>query len=294
MVSQPQEVNFTGAGVRIAAHRWDPAPDGPRHGVALLLHGGGQTRHSWQRTGQRLAEHGWVAVAPDCRGHGDTDWSPDGDYSLHLMVDDLRAVTTAMGERPVLVGASMGGITALLAQGADPLFARALVLVDVTPTMEPDGTEEIARFMLSGMDGFASLEEAAEAVVAYNPHRQRPPHPDGLRKNLRHRDGRWYWHWDPRFLTSHGLDDDRHEMLTETLAQTARAAARSVDIPTLLVRGAQSRVVSPEGARELRELIPSAQRYDVSDAGHMVAGDDNDVFCAGVLDFLRTDVLREN
>jgi len=95
------------------------------------------------------------------------------------MVADLRAVVATLDERPVLVGASIYGTTALLAQGADPDLARALVLVDVTPTIEPEGTAEITRFVRSDADRFSSMEEAAEAVATYNPHRRQPPGPKG-------------------------------------------------------------------------------------------------------------------
>jgi pimeloyl-ACP methyl ester carboxylesterase len=223
----------------------------------------------------------------DARGHGESDWHRGGDYSLDAMVADLRAVVATLDERPVLVGASLGGMTALLAQGADPYLARALVLVDVTPTTEPEGTAEIMRFMRSGAGGFSSLGEAAEAVMAYNPHHSRPPRPDGLRKNLRHRDGRWYWHWDPRLLDSRQTDP----RILADYARRAREAARRLRIPTLLVRGRESRVVSAAGARELIPLVPAARHVDVAGAGHMVAGDDNDVFGEHLLGFLRDPVL---
>jgi len=187
------------------------------------------------------------------------------------------------------------------------------VLVDVTPRIEPEGAAEIADFMRSGESGFASLDEVADAVVAYNPHRERPPRPEGLRKNLRKIEGRWYWHWDPRFLserhwrgndgggTGGGAaggdadasgDPDAAEM--RDLTARAEAAARAVTVPTLLFRGAHSKIVSESSAGELQRLIPTAQRLDVSGAGHMVAGDDNDVFSGGLLDWLERGVLLAN
>lgn len=283
---RPRRLTLAGDGVRLAADRWDQ-PTRARHGTVLLLHGGGQTRHSWRRTGRRLADDGWTVFSIDARGHGESDWHPGGDYSLDAMVADLRAVVAALDERPVLIGASLGGMTALLAQGTDPCLARALVLVDVTPTLEPEGTAEITRFMRSGAGGFSSLEEAAEAVAAYNPHRGGPPRPEGLRKNLRCRDGRWYWHWDPRLLDSKHTDS----RILAANARRAREAARRLRIPTLLVRGRESRVVSAAGARELVSLVPTARHVDVAGAGHMVAGDDNDVFGQHLLGFLRGPVL---
>lgn len=199
------QCEFRGAGVTLAADRWDPpqADDGAgvdRKGVVLLLHGGGQTRHSWRNTGRNLAADGWSAVAVDARGHGDSQWAPDGDYGIDALVADLTALIGALGEKPVLVGASMGGMTSLIGQGENPALARGLVLVDIAPRFETAGTAEIMAFMRSGLEGFASLDDAGAAVAAYTPNRVRTPNPDGLRKNLRLREGRWYWHWDPAFL----------------------------------------------------------------------------------------------
>ena len=272
-------VEFPGPdGTWLAADRWDAGPQAV--GTVLLLHGGGQTRHSWAATGARLAAHGWTAIALDARGHGDSDWSPTGQYSMDVFVQDLWSVIDTLDAPPVLVGASLGGSTALLATGERPGSAAGLVLVDIAPRMNPEGRARVVAFMAGAPDGFGSLDEVADAVAAYNPHRPRPRSTDGLRKNVRQRDnGRWYWHWDPRFLQ---IGDEATRD-----AQTPRlyAAARNVAVPTLMVRGRGSDVVSAEGAAELRELIPGVRLTEVA-AGHMVAGDDNDVFTAQLLDFL--------
>ena len=276
-------MTFQGRGVRIAAERWDAAP--PARGTLLLLHGGGQTRHSWDKSAARFTAAGWTTYTIDARGHGDSDWAPDGDYEMDALVADLRAIVAQLATPVVLVGASMGGMTAMVAEGEENGLARALVLVDIAPRMEPAGIKRIRDFMRSNFGGFASLEQVAEAIHEYTPNRKRTTNLEGLKKNVRlHEDGRWYWHWDPKFMAS-GDEPDRH-------VATARleAAARGVHIPTLLVRGTQSDVVSAEGARQLRELIPGA-RLEEAHAGHMVAGDDNDVFAQQVLGFLE-DALR--
>lgn len=275
--------SLPGQGVTLRADVWLPEQTGTR-GSVLLLHGGGQTRHSWQRTGRRLAEHGWSAYAVDARGHGESQWADDGDYSIAAHARDVVDVAESLSEPLVLVGASLGGMASLIAQATNPGLARALVLVDITPRAEPEGLARIHSFMQRGLDGFDSLEDALHAVAAYNPHRRRPPRIEGLRKNLRQRDGRWYWHWDPRILTH------RENSPEQAAAREghARKAARRIDVPTLLIRGAQSDVVSDAGVRELLELIPGSTHLDVSGAGHMVGGDDNDVLSEGLLDFLDT------
>lgn len=255
--------------------------------VALLLHGGGQTRHAWRGTERRLADHGITAIAYDQRGHGDSDWSASADYRFEHYAQDLVAaadqIHARFGRRPILIGASLGGIAGLLAEGeATRPVLSALVLVDVTPRMDPSGVAKVIGFMGDRVrEGFATIEEAADAVAAYLPNRKRPTSLEGLKKNLRlHPDGRWRWHWDPRFLEA----PRRDEHVTDRLI----AAARGVTVPTLLVRGARSELVGEEHAREFLELVPHAAFADVSEAGHMVAGDRNDVFADAVLGFLAT------
>lgn len=272
-------VVFDGAAGRIVGETW-PAT-GAHVGSALLLHGGGQTRHSWYRTAAALADSGWASIALDARGHGDSDWAPDGDYGIDGLVADLRAVIGALSEPPVLIGASMGGMTSLVAEGEHGGLARALVLVDIVPRSEPEGVARIMAFMSANPDGFGSLEEVAEAVRAYNPHRRRSPTPEGLRKNVRKRaNGRWYWHWDPAFLL---IDNEPRRA---TSHERACAAAEGIRVPSLLVRGDQSDIVSDEGVAEFRALIRGSSHVDVSATGHMVAGDDNDAFTSAVLAFL--------
>lgn len=257
----------------------------------VFFHGGGQTRHSWDGTAANLAARGWRAYTVDLRGHGDSDWASDGDYTMEAFAGDARAVAEAVGGPPALVGASLGGLASLAALGrsagsADGRTATALVLVDVAPRMEEQGRERIAQFMLEHMEeGFASLGEVADAIQSYNPHRPRPSDLSGLRKNLRHRDGRWYWHWDPQFVTGRlGSPDETRSSLVDTAE--LEEAARRLDVPLLLVRGLVSDLLSEEGARELLELVPHAEMANVSGTGHMVAGDRNDVFNDAVVDFL--------
>ena len=269
---------YEGAGVQLVGTRWAVAA--PR-GVVVLLHGGGQTRHSWARTAQRLAAEGWTAVTVDARGHGDSEWHPTQDYTLDGFVGDLLALVPTLEHAPVLVGASLGGITALVAAGEHPGLAQGLVLVDVVVQLEPDGVDRIVAFMAGHLDGFSSLEEVADAITAYNPIRRRPRSLEGLKKNVRLRpDGRWYWHWDPAFIRI--TDEPQRRVDPDRL----RAAASHLSIPTLLVRGVQSDVVSDAGMADMMRLIQHAESVEIPAAGHMVAGDDNDVFATRLETFL--------
>ena len=256
--------------------------------AVVFLHGGGQTRHAWGGTAAALAADGRYALSLDLRGHGESDWaSGDACYRLERFAADLRAVLDALGGAPALVGASLGGLTALLAEGEAPTpRAGAAVLVDIAPRIEPAGATRITDFMLSRPDGYASLDEVADAIARYTRERSRPRDLESLRKNLREgHDGRFYWHWDPRFMGADGPAEiaDRERLF---------AAARRLAVPTLLVRGRESDILSEHGVREFLSHLPRAEFVDVGGAGHMVAGDRNDLFTDAVVEFLSRDVGR--
>ena len=255
----------------------------PAAPAVIFMHGGGQTRHSWRGAMRELLAEGYQVISLDTRGHGDSDWSPEGDYGLESLAADLKAVIATLPVPPALVGASLGGATGLFAVGnSTEKIASALVLVDIVPRPDPAGSERIRNFMRSRPDGFATLEEAADAVAAYNPHRPRPKDTTGLMKNLRLRsDGRLHWHWDPRIVqTPTRLEPPQ-------FVGPLLDAARRVRTPTLLVRGLMSDVVSEAGVVELAQALPGLEVCDVAEAGHMVAGDRNDAFNRGVSTFLR-------
>ncbi|MEU1370856.1 alpha/beta hydrolase [Streptomyces sp. NPDC005803] len=280
-------------GVELAADAYGSRADPP----VVLLHGGGQTRHSWRSTARDLSESGWYTLSVDLRGHGESGWSPDGRYGLDRFGNDVVRIAEFLGRAPVLVGASLGGNSSLAALGHHPELALGLVLVDVSPFLQPKGTDRIGSFMRSGLEGFASLEEAADAVSTYLPHRPRPRNVEGLRKNLREKDGRFYWHWDPAFLRGPADQAVQRDRLTDP-AQLG-GAAMSLRVPTLLVRGGESDVLSVADSKRFLELVPHAEFAAVKGAHHMVAGDDNAVFDRVLGDFLerrvrsRLDLFRQ-
>ncbi|MGW5974776.1 alpha/beta fold hydrolase [Streptomyces sp. NPDC055186] len=271
-----------GTAGRIVADVREPAAPGTGRGTVVLLHGGGQTRHSWSRAAETLAGDGWTAVTYDARGHGDSDWAGDGDYSIARYADDLERVLDQVGGgRPAcLAGASLGGMTALMAEARRPGLTERLVLVDITPRPHPDGVARIRKFMTAHLDGFESLEEVAEAVAAYNPGRRRA-NPEGLHRNVRRgADGRWRWHWDPAILKR---GDGPNPLV---LPEDAVAAAKSVTVPTLLVAGGASDVVREDEVGEFLTVMPTARAVTLDGAGHMVVGDRNDAFVEAIGAFL--------
>lgn len=279
---------IAGAGVRLAVDLWGEASDAP----VVFLHGAGQSRRAWDEAAATVAAAGWHAVTVDHRGHGDSEWPVEADYDFEHFAGDLDAVVGSFEQRPVVVGASLGGLAALVAQGrsTEQLY-RGLVLVDVTPRMELAGVKRIMGFMSAHPDGFGSLEEAS-AVIAQYTGRPQPSSTDGLRQVLRARpDGRWGWHWDVRFLdrkTSAALTPAEATERYEEMRRGLLDAARRVEVPTLVVRGVQSDLVTPEAVEELLEAVPQATFVDVAGAGHMVAGDQNDHFVEAVVNFLNT------
>lgn len=247
--------------------------------TVVLLHGMGQTRHAWEPTAIVLAEQGFSVCTVDLRGHGDSDWArPPAGYTLDELVADLEGVLDTVGRPAAVVGSSIGGIVGLLAQARLP-SCWALVLVDITPRVEPEGSERIRSFMQGSLDGFDSLDEAAAAIAAYQGRQRRPGSTSGLTRVLRRDDeGRYRWHWDPRIV--------EHPPIESVAPGAIDRAARSLRIPVLVVRGARSDVVSAAGVEEFRALAPHAVFKDVAGAGHTVAGDRNDAFSAEVLAFL--------
>jgi pimeloyl-ACP methyl ester carboxylesterase len=283
MAISSESVTFQDFGVVIVGERW-AAPNS--RGEVLLLHGGGQTRHAWGAGAARIAAAGWTCTTVDLRGHGDSGWAPDGAYDIGAYVNDIRVACAELGGNVIVVGASLGGITALTLAAETTSPIRALVLVDIAPRVEPEGIQRILEFMTGHVDGFASLDEVADAVAGYTG-RARTRNLEGLKKNVRqHEDGHWYWHWDPAMMSPLTREEPRPGITGDALL----AAAREVRVPVLLLRGGRSDVVSDDGVQELVDAVPDVVVVVVTGAGHMVAGDDNDMFVSSVADFLETRV----
>lgn len=278
MVVAVDRAIHTRSGLRLGATVWDGGGTG-----IILAHGGGQTRHAWKRTGALLGAQGYQVLAYDLRGHGESDWAKNGDYSLSRLRDDLSDVAATFTSEPVVVGASLGGISAMLSAGESGTAYRAVVLVDVTPLIEQVGSDQIVGFMVERMaNGFASAQEAADAISAYLPNRPKPASTEGLKKYLRSsEDGRLRWHWDPQVMT------DPNTVATASLEHARLvAAAGAMKMPVMLVRGGHSAVVSHAAVAEFLEAVPHARYRNLEDAHHMVVGDENDAFTTSIMEFI--------
>ncbi len=284
----PVTAHFKGAeGNRIVADVY-----GDTGSPVLLLHGGGQTRHSWRGAALTVARSGRIAVTVDLRGHGDSEWVSSGKYRNIDFAADIRSLALELarqhGARPVVVTASYSGITSLLAEGAHrkttgQYLLAGFFIIDMALTNETEGARKVTEFMLAhAREGFATVEEAADTVAAYLG-RPRPKNPRGLQKNLRQGpDGRWRWHWDPRFMEGpFNINSDR-----DAIDADMRAAARDTLLPVLMVRGESSDVMLEEHIHEFQKAAPRVRYVNVSGAHHMVVGEENDQFTQALTGFL--------
>ena len=250
----------------------------------LLLHGGGQTRHSWNATAEKITQVDGCAITMDLRGHGDSDWAHGGDYELRDFSEDVAFLIETLEIQPSLVGASLGGLVGIYLEGRyRPGSISALVLVDIVPNINVLGAEKIKDFMLEhSKTGFSSLSEVSDILSEYNPHREKSSDLEGLKKNLRKRGEKWFWHWDPLFISSERGKENPDMRNPELLNKLCS----NISVPILLVRGKLSDLVTEVQVGEFLERFPRASFADVSDAGHMVVGDKNDAFANEVIEFL--------
>ncbi len=252
-------------------------PDNP---PLVLLHGVGQTCHTWDLFAAAMSPHFHV-MAFDQRGHGDTDWAPDKDYSRKTMVKDAEAFTTALGlDRFFLTGMSMGGANSLAFTGQNPDRVEALVVVDIGPRVENKGVQHIRNFMKDFRE-FDSLDDAAAVIHKFNPRRPL----EIIRKytvmyNLKQLpSGKWTWKYDTYFSEGHSRGD------VKQMEQELSTEVKKISCPTLLVKGAESDVLSLDGARLLQAAVPGSEFALIPGAGHSVMGDNPPAFEAAVREF---------
>lgn len=231
----------------------------------LMLHGGAQSAHSWDFFALAMRDHFHI-VALDQRGHGDSDWSEAGDYATPFYVADINAFTDLIGfDRFVLIGLSMGGRNAYGFTATYPEKVQRLIVIDVGPDMQAEGRRHIREF-LEGTETFDSFDWLVERVKRYNPRRPEEQIRGSLLNNLKQMpDGRWTWKHDRRRGIRRDSGGELNEAAWEDLAR--------ITTPTLIVRGAESNMLSPETATKMRHAVQNSQLVEVPKAGHLVQGD---------------------
>ncbi|HYP37531.1 MAG TPA: alpha/beta hydrolase [Stellaceae bacterium] len=246
----------------------------------LFLHGGALTAHTWDLCCLALRDE-FHCIALDQRGHGDTDWAPDADYSIGAQREDIRGFADRLGlDRFVLVGQSMGAINGLAFAVTHPERLSALVMIDAGPEVRRRGSSRIREFVNGGAKP-ETLEEIIERALAFNPRRD----PQILRRSLMHNlrrqpDGSWSWKYDrSRFQR---LDHDTH------LAERRRLADNlaKVTCPALVIRGAESDVFHQDDAERLAKNFPDGRQITIAQAGHTVQGDNPKDLVAALREFL--------
>ena len=240
----------------------------------LLLHGSLQQSHTWDFVALSLCQD-WHVLALDARGHGDSEWDPEGDYSLDAHQRDLDGFAEALGlDQFVLVGHSMGGRNAYVFTSRHPEAVRALVIVDTGPEPGAEGETRIRRFR-ELPDELDSYEEFATRVQEYTG-REREQVLGSLKYNIRARpDGKWSWKYD-KVMRAPGFRPAGWppEKLWGCLA--------GIRCPTLLVRGGNSDIFAPEVMERMLQVMPQSTSVVVPRAGHLVAGDNPADFLAAV------------
>lgn len=257
----------------------------PEDPPVLLVPSHGQTREFWFGSAEALAEAGRYAISIDLRGHGDSGYSPDGQYGLDCHVADLRAVLAALPSRAFVVAAGFGALVAIAAVGEGaPHLVSGLSLVDANIWFEPTMMVEMARAIKRRTTEFDSAEMIADAIAATYPTEPRQPLTDRvLAAYTRRSDGRFEWRGDPRALDFGPMDVSE--------ARLAGAAA-AIQAPVTLIRGSLNATVSEASTRKLQEMIRGSEIAEIEGVGHYVATEREDMFNAILLDFLERQAPR--
>ena len=273
----PQDKFVTANGMRFHYLEWGSAANPPM----LLLHGFAQTCHSWDFVALGFSDDYRVIVL-DQRGHGDSDWAADGDYSPETQQNDISAIVREIGlEAFTLMGLSMGGRNSFTYAANNPDKVRALVIVDAGPQNMQQGTQNIRNFVQQD-DELDSVDAFVERVLKYNPRRA----PEQIRGSIMHNlkqlpNGKWTWKYDKRLRSPGrrmGSDPETEKRLWGYL--------EALQCPTLLVRGGASDIIAMDTAEKMRKVIPNSQMATIEGAGHLVMGDSPSGFQHAVTEFL--------
>lgn len=271
--NEPSDGNVQANGMNFHYLEWG-LPGNP---LIVMLHGGSQQAHSWDFVSLALSEE-YHIIAMDQRGHGDSDWAPDGDYTLEAHQGDIDGFVAALGVSGFnLVGHSMGGRNSYVWASRNPGVLKSLVIVDTGPVAQSRGRNRIQNFR-ELPDELDSFEEFADRVQEYTG-RSREQTLGALKYSIRQRpDGKWSWKYD-KLLRTPGRQGPAWspEQLWEAVGK--------ITCPTLVVRGGDSDIFADETMQQMQQVIPTCDTVTVPNAGHLVAGDNPVDFLVAVRAF---------
>ena len=278
-VALPQSHEVQAGGMRLHYLDW-----GNKHLPPMVfLHGGALNAHTWDLVCLALRDT-YRCIALDQRGHGDSDWSPDADYSMSAQLADTKGFVDKLGlDRFILVGMSLGAINSLAFAIAHPERLNALVIIDAGPEIRRPGSSRIRDFV-NGVAETVTIEGIIEKALQFNPRRD----PTILRRSLMHAlrqqpDGSWKWKYDRRRFQV--LDQKKHRSERAALAD----GLNRITCPTLIVRGGESDVFHEEDGIRLAQRLPDGKFVTVPGAGHTVQGDNPKDLVAELRRFLAGD-----
>ena len=274
---QPQDKTVTANGHTLHYLDWGNAGAT----TMVLLHGLRGHAHSWDDLSAAVCQD-YHVLAVDQRGRGDSDWAKDGDYSTDAYVADLVGFCDALNlDSFVLVGHSMGGRNSMTFGGSHPEKLQKLIIVDVGPEFDPRGSQRIAQEIINVPEEFDSFE----AVVEYQGKQNTFASDAVLRRRLQYAtkelpNGKFGWRYDI-------LIREQRRQGTVPPSQDLWPEVPKITCPTLVVRGAETDILSPQVAQRMLDVMPNAQLVEIPRAGHMVFEDNPEDFIAAVREFLR-------
>ncbi|MDA0263903.1 MAG: alpha/beta hydrolase [Chloroflexi bacterium] len=273
--NEPKDRTVRANGLDVHLLEWgDPAKP-----ALFMLHGVSQQAHSWDFVSLALSPD-YHVFAMDQRGHGDTSWAADGDYSIDAMQADIDGVIDALGLDDFnLMGHSMGGRNSFIWASNHPNTLRSLTIVDTGPVTQRRGQDRIRQFreLPNNLDSF---EEFAERVKEYTG-RTEEQVLGALKYSIRQTpDGKWAWKWDPETRNRNRGSDPvwSPERLWECVA--------AVDCPSLVVRGSRSDIFAEETLAKMGEVMTDCTTQTIDNAGHLVQGDNPVDFIAAARELL--------
>ena len=280
--TQPVDKTVQANGISFHYLEWG-SPDAP---PVILLHGFRGHAHSWDDVSAVLCNRRRV-LALDQRGRGDSDGAPDGDYSMGAYAEDVKDIADALGMAKFeLVGHSMGGRNSMEFTSRYPSMVEKLVLVDVGPVSDPRGLARINKEVETAPEEFESFE----AVMEYARPQKKYATEETLRRRMRYATkqlptgsdgapGKTVWRYDVAIR-----DNRRRGGGAPDVDLWPKLAA--ISCSTLIVRGDESDILSPEVAARMVEEMPNARCIEVPKSGHMVFEDNPDAFNAILSEFL--------